>query len=152
MFIMLTFVMMFLFELSLKRQMHFVQYGVIGLAISLFFLTVLSVSEYLPFGVSYALASATVLAMIALYVYSALSSRSAAIISAVLMALLYGVLYMMLSEAQYALLSGTIILLVTMAAIMWATRNLNQMAAPEESTSAVLSTLAPKPKKARKDK
>ena len=152
MFIMLTFVMMFLFELSLKRQMHFVQYGVIGLAISLFFLTVLSVSEYLPFGVSYALASATVLAMIALYVYSALSSRSAAIISAVLMALLYGVLYMMLSEAQYALLSGTIILLVTMAAIMWATRNLNQMAAPEESTSAVLSTLAPKPKKAHKDK
>lgn len=152
MFIMLTFVMMFLFELSLKRRMHFIQYGVIGLAISLFFLTVLSVSEYLSFGISYALASATVLVMIALYVYAALSSRSAAITGAVLMALLYGVLYMMLSEAQYALLSGTIILLITMAAIMWATRNLNQMAVPEEVASAAPSAPISKPKKARKDK
>lgn len=152
MFIMLTFVMMYLFEMTLKRQMHFVQYGVIGLAISLFFLTVLSVSEYLLFGLAYALASGTVLIMISLYVYSALDSRKAAFVSAGLMAFLYGVLYMMLSDAQYALLTGTMILLATMAAIMWATRNLNQTVPVEQTAAAVMPVSESKAKKSRKDK
>lgn len=141
-FITLTFIMMFLFETNLKRRMHYIQYGVIGLAISLFFLTVLSVSQYLSFGWAYAIASSVVLVMIALYVYGALKNKGVAFASALVMAFLYLVLYVMLSEGQFALLIGTFILLLTMAAVMWATRNMNEQFSVDEDGN---SSMQPEP-------
>ncbi|MDR1025827.1 MAG: cell envelope integrity protein CreD [Lactobacillus sp.] len=125
MFITLTFIMMFLFERKLKQNLHYIQYAIVGLAISLFFLTTTSLSEYLGFGLAYAIASLIVIVMISLYTYAALKNKKAAVTSSLLMALLYGILYLMLSEADYALLIGTFILLITMSAIMWETRHLN---------------------------
>lgn len=125
MFICLTFVMMFLFERRLKLKLHYVQYAVVGLAISLFFLTVISLSEYINFAFAYAIASLLVIAMISCYIYGALCNGKVAASGGLLMAFLYTVLYLMLSEADYALLIGTFILLVTISAIMWATRNIN---------------------------
>lgn len=125
MFISLTFVMMFLFERRLKQKLHYVQYAVVGLAISLFFLTVISFSEYVNFALAYAIASLLVILMISCYIYGALRDQKTAAAGGLLMAFLYTVLYLMLSEADYALLIGTIILLVTLSAVMWATRNIN---------------------------
>ena len=125
MFICLTFVMMFLFERKLKQKLHYVQYVIVGLAISLFFLTVISLSEYINFALAYAIASLLVILMISFYVYGALRDKKTAASGGLLMAFLYTVLYLMLSEADYALLIGTVILLITLSAIMWATRNIN---------------------------
>lgn len=63
--------------------------------------------------------------MISFYIYAALHDRKSSLIAGLIMVFLYSILYLMLSEAEYALLIGTIILLVTMAAIMWETRNIN---------------------------
>lgn len=125
MFVFLTFIMMFLFERRLKRKMHYIQYVIIGLSIALFFLAVLSLSEYLVFLLAYAIASMIVISMISLYVYSALKDKKTAIISGLIMTVLYSILYLMLSEADYALLIGTFILLVTVGVIMWDTKNIN---------------------------
>ena len=125
MFICLTFVMMFLFERKLKQKLHYVQYVIVGLAISLFFLTVISLSEYINFALAYAVAALLVILMISFYIYGALRDKKTAASGGLLMAFLYTVLYLMLSEADYALLIGTIILLMTLSAIMWATRNIN---------------------------
>ena len=125
MFICLTFVMMFLFERKLKQKLHYVQYVIVGLAISLFFLTVISLSEHINFALSYVIASLLVIMMVSCYIYGALKNKKAAVSGGLLMAFLYTVLYLMLSEADYALLIGTIILLITLGAIMWATRNIN---------------------------
>lgn len=125
MFICLTFVMMFLFERRLKQKLHYAQYVIVGLAISLFFLTVISFSEYINFALAYAIASLLVITMISFYIYGALRDKKTAFAGGALMAFLYTVLYLMLSEADYALLIGTIILLLTLGAIMWATRNIN---------------------------
>lgn len=125
MFVCLTFVMMFLFERRLKQKLHYVQYAIVGLAICLFFLTVISLSEYISFAIAYTIASLLVIAMISLYIYGALRDKKTAMSGGLLMAFLYTVLYLMLSEADYALLIGTLILLLTLGAIMWATRNIN---------------------------
>lgn len=125
MFICLTFVMMFLFERKLKQKLHYVQYVIVGLAISLFFLTVISLSEYINFALAYAVAALLVILMISFYIYGALRDKKTAASGGLLMAFLYTVLYLMLSEADYALLIGTVILLMTLSAIMWATRNIN---------------------------
>lgn len=126
MFITLTFVMMFLFERKLKQRIHYVQYIIVGLAVSLFFLTVMSFSEYLSFIFAYTIASLIVIMMISLYIYAALKNKKTAISSGLIMVFLYSILYLMLSEADYALLIGTFILLTTIGAIMWETRNINQ--------------------------
>lgn len=126
MFIALTFIMMLLFEVRLKQNMHFAQYLVIGLAVIMFFITTLSLSEYLPFDLAYLIASAIVILLISLYIFAALHSKKAASIGGVIMIILYGILYIMLSEADYALLIGTFILLATISAIMWETRNINR--------------------------
>lgn len=125
MFITLTFVMMFLFERRLKQKLHYVQYVVAGLAVSLFFLTVISFSEYISFALAYVIASLVVILMISCYLYGALRDKKTALAGGLLMAFLYTVLYLMLSEADYALLIGTVILLITLSLIMWATRNVN---------------------------
>lgn len=125
MFICLTFVMMFLFERRLKLKLHYVQYMIVGLAISLFFLTVISLSEYINFALAYSIASLLVILMISFYIYGALRDKKTAAAGGFLMAFLYTVLYLMLSEADYALLIGTGILLITLSAVMWATRNIN---------------------------
>lgn len=125
MFITLTFVMMFLFERRLNKRLHYVQYVIVGLAVSLFFLTVISLSEHIDFAYAYAAASALVTIMTSCYLFGALRNGNIALAGGMLMAFLYTVLYMMLSEADYALLIGTFILVVTLSLIMWATRNIN---------------------------
>ena len=125
MFITLTFVMMFLFEQRLNRKLHYVQYAIVGLAVSLFFLTVISLSEHIDFAYAYAAASLLVTVMTSCYLFGALRNRNIALSGGLLMAFLYTVLYMMLSEADYALLIGTLILAITLSMVMWATRNIN---------------------------
>lgn len=127
MFIALTFIMMLLFERKVKKDMSLVQYAIVGLAISLFFLTIMSLSEYLAFGMSYLIASAIVIMMISMYLYGALRNFKIASSGGFLMSILYGSLYVMLSDANYAMLIGTIILLITMAVLMWETRHMNEV-------------------------
>lgn len=130
MFVALTFIMMFLFERGLKQNLYYVQYAVIGLSLCLFFLTLLSLSEHICFGISYVIASLVVIFMISLYLYGALKNKTAAAFAAFILAVIYGVLYLMFSESDYALLIGTGTLLTTMGLVMWQTRGLN--AHPED--------------------
>jgi len=125
MFVSLTFIMMFLFEKKIKKSLHYIQYIVVATAISLFFLTVLSFSEYMSFLSAYTIASIFIISIISLYLYAALKSKRLAGIGASIMAVLYGILYLMLSETDYALLVGTIILLGTISIVMWETRDIN---------------------------
>lgn len=125
-FIALTFIMMFLFEIRLKRNMHIAQYLVVGLSIAIFFLSTLSLSEHIGFDYAYLAASITVISLISLYILAALNSKKAAFVGGGIMGILYSVLYIMLSDADYALLIGTFVLLLTIAAIMWETRSINQ--------------------------
>lgn len=126
MFVSLTFIMMFLFEKKIKKSLHNIQYVVVATAISLFFLTVLSFSEYISFLSAYIIASIFIISAISLYLYAALKSKKLAGTGALIMTLLYGILYLMLSETDYALLVGTIILLATISIVMWETRDINQ--------------------------
>lgn len=130
MFVALTFIMMFLFERGLKQNLHYAQYAVTGLSLSLFFLTLLSLSEHICFGISYVIASLIVISMISLYLYGALKNKAAAFFVGFILAVIYVILYLMFLESDYALLIGTALLLITMGFIMWQTRCLN---APAEN-------------------
>lgn len=123
-FIALTFLTFVCFELTLGFRFHPVQYGVVGIALVLFYLTLLSLSEHLPFGTAYALATALLTGMIAWYVRSLSSSVKLMAYTAVVIGGLYGVLYVLLKLETFALLVGTGVLLVGVAGLMYATRSL----------------------------
>ena len=122
-FLVLTYVTFLLFEMGIGRRLHVIQYGVIGLAISLFYLTLLSLAEHAGFFKAYLSAAAIIITMISLYVQAALKSVGRTGIITLLLIGLYSLLYSLLRLEDYALLAGVGLLLAVLAVMMYLTRN-----------------------------
>ena len=125
MFIALTFVTVGLTELLTGRRVHPVQYLLVGLALSLFFLLLLSLSEHLPFLVAYLIAAAAAAVVLTQYAAAMLGGwwRGGAFGGGI--ALLYGALYVLLSREQTALVIGAVMLFAVLAVVMTVTRRLD---------------------------
>ncbi len=125
-FIAVTFVALFAFEMISRLRMHLAQYAMVGLSMSLFYLVLLSLAEHVSFGLAFVAASAVTIAMNGLYVGAALASRSKGALMGGLLTILYAVLFSLLRMEDFSLLMGTGLLLVMMGALMFATRKLPQ--------------------------
>ena len=75
-FVALTFVGFFLFELLKRLPIHPIQYGLVGLALAIFFLLLVSLSEHIAFGSAYLIASAACIGLLGLYLSAVLRSRA----------------------------------------------------------------------------
>ena len=135
-YVALTFLTFLVFELVLGARLHLVQYGLVGLALSLFYLTLLSLAEHVAFGPAYLVAAAVIVAMIAGYAWAALRSRAQAGIVAVALSALYAVLYTILRMEDFALLAGTGLLVLVTALLMGVTRNLGRPKQPAAEPAA----------------
>lgn len=124
-FILLTFVCVGLVELLAGRRVHPVQYLLVGLALSVFFLLLLSLSEHLSFGLSYALASGAAVVLLGYYGVAMLGSWARGIGFGALVAGLYGALYTLLRLEQAALVISALLLFALLAAVMTLTRRLD---------------------------
>lgn len=123
-FIATTFAVVFLCEVLTGLRAHIVQYGLIGLAVALFYALVLALAEVLPFGLSYGVGALAVTAQVSLYVRAAAGASQGEIIGLGL-AVLYSVLCLILQLEDYALLTGAVFLFAVLCGIMWATRQVN---------------------------
>ena len=123
-FIVLTYITFVIFELGIKRRLHFVQYGIIGLGLSMFYLSLLALAEHISFFMAYVSAAALISIMISLYAYSAVKNVSRAGLVFLLLGGLYSILYSLLKLEDYALLVGTVLLLVILAVLMYFTRHI----------------------------
>lgn len=124
-FILLTFATLWLVELLAGVRVHPIQYLLLGGALCLFYLLELSLSEHLGFPAAYALASVSVIGMVAAYALVALRRAPLALVVGTGVALLYGYLYILLMNEDYALLIGAIGLFAILGAIMFATRRVD---------------------------
>ena len=123
-FIILTFGAILCIELVTPVQFHFVQYFVIGTALVIFFLTLLSIAEHLGFGIAYLVAAAIMTAMLTSYTHFSAKNNLITLAMLALLVLLYGVLYLILELVNYSLLVGTGLMLLLLGVLMWATKNL----------------------------
>ena len=121
----LTFVTFFFVEVLGGRRIHPVQYLLVGFAITLFYLLLLSFSEYIPFGGAYALAGLAVLGLVTLYAKAIFGEWRLAGLVAGLLALFYGYFYVLLQLEAYALLFGSLGLLATLAVVMYLSRSVD---------------------------
>lgn len=124
-FIVITFAAFFLFETMTKVRIHPVQYLLVGVALALFYLLLLSLAEQIGFLIAYLVASGMVVLLITGYSSSILHARGKAALVGTLVALLYGYLYFVLRLEDQALLFGSLLLFVVLAATMYATRNID---------------------------
>ena len=123
-FFALTYITFLIFELGIGRRLHVVQYGIIGLALSMFYLTLLSMAEHFGFFGAYVSAAAIIIVMISLYAFAAIRSIQRTGIISLLLVGLYTMLYSLLKLEDYALMAGTVLLLVILAVMMYLTRNI----------------------------
>lgn len=130
-FIGLTFAGFFLVEILRRVSVHPVQYGLVGAALAMFFLLLLSFSEHIGFAAAYAVSAAACVGVIAFYVAHVLDSRLQGLGFGLALAALYGLLYGILSSEDYALLMGSLLVFGLLATVMVLTRKVswNEMGA-----------------------
>jgi inner membrane protein len=125
MFLVFTFAAFFFSEIINKKRIHPIQYILIGIAILIFYTLVLSLSEHMHFNYAYILSAASVTLIISGYAKAIiLNSRFALTILGIL-AILYGYLFIVLQLEDYALMLGSIGLLIIVTIVMYVTRKIN---------------------------
>ncbi|RTR37167.1 cell envelope integrity protein CreD [Shewanella canadensis] len=122
-FIALTFIVLLIFELSQQSSLSLVQYLLVGCAVTLFYLLLLSLSEHLAFAQAYMIAASIPVLSISPYVASATASMRKGGIIAAMLVCLYAVLYSILRLEDFALLMGTGLLLIALLVLMFITRH-----------------------------
>jgi len=121
----LTFLIFFLVEVLNKRKIHPFQYALVGLALCLFYILLVSISEHSNFNVAYGISSAGIVVMISLYSLSVFRKLNLSLILISTLCGIYGFLFVTLQLADYALLMGSIGLLLILGLTMYFTRNIN---------------------------
>ena len=124
-FIGLTFVAYFLFEVMVGLRLHPLQYLLVGFANALFYLLLLSLAEHIGFGWAYLVSTGASISLVAGYSVAVLGRRSRGMLMAVVLAGLYAFLFMTLKAATYALLAGALGLWVALAVVMFLTRRID---------------------------
>ena len=124
-FIALTFAAFFLFEILKQLPIHPIQYTLVGLALALFFLLLVSLSEHMQFLHAYLISGGACIALIGFYLNFALRSWKRGLGFTTALTVLYSVLFGLLQSENNALVMGSILLFAVLAVIMLITRKVD---------------------------
>jgi inner membrane protein len=124
-FILLTFVSLWLFEIVAKARIHPIQYLLVGAGLCLFFLLEISFAEHIGFALAYLFSTLMVTSLIYFYCRFVLGGMRRSAILGTVVLLLYGYLYSLLMSQDYALLIGSLFLFLVLAAVMFITRRID---------------------------
>jgi len=124
-FIVMTFVIAFAWEITGGVLVHPIQYMFVGFTMCVFYLLLLSLAEHRGFDAAYAIAGAATVVLLSWYWSWVLGGRRQGTLMGAAMTVLYGYLYLLLRLEDYALLAGSIGLFVMLALLMFLTRRVN---------------------------
>lgn len=124
-FVALSFAAFFLFEILKCLPIHPVQYTLVALALVIFFLLLVSLSEHMQFVTAYGFASLACVSLIGFYLTHALKSWRRGLGFGSALTILYGVLFGLLQSENNALVMGSILLFAILATIMLVTRKID---------------------------
>lgn len=125
MFVLLVFTSFFMFEVLRGLRVHPMQYLLVGLAMAMFFLLIISLSEHMPFVAAYIASGSACVLLIGFYLVGVLQNRRPALAFSGAIALLYAVLFGVLQSEDNALLMGSLILFAALATVMTLTRRMD---------------------------
>src|SRR5438105_69318 len=118
-FLVLVFTTFFLFEVTARQKIHPLQYLMVGAALCLFYLLLLSISEFVGFGWAYLIAAIASTALITWYCRFFLGGDVRTLMIGAGLGGVYLFLYITLRQQDYALLMGAIALFIVLAVVMY---------------------------------
>jgi inner membrane protein len=134
----ITFLTFLLWEQLAGIAIHGVQYLMVGLALAMFYLLLLALSEHVQFDVAYAVSAGALVALITTYLTGVLRRWSLSLGAGAGLATLYTLLYWILRSEDYSLLMGALLLFGVLAVLMIATRRVDWSSVGRRSVSGGL--------------
>jgi inner membrane protein len=125
MIISLTFLIFFFSQIKNNLRIHPIQYLIVGLALCLFFILLIALSEHIGFGKAYLAGSAAIIGVITAYSFSFYKDKRLPMLLLGILILLYGFIYIIIQLQDYSLLIGSIGLFLILAAVMYLSRNID---------------------------
>lgn len=123
--ILLTFMSLFLVEITQKIRIHPFQYILIGAALTIYYVLLLSISEQTGYNIAYVLASAATVILITLYSASFLRNIRLTILFSLLLVVFYTFIFVIILQQDFSLLLGSIGLFIIVAMLMYFSRRVN---------------------------
>jgi inner membrane protein len=136
-FVVLAFATYFFFEVLSRLRIHIVQYGLLGVSLSLFSLLLVSLAEPIGYTNGYLVSAALVLSQSTLYTVAVARRVIPAATFALVLASLFGLIYVLLGLETYSLLIGALALFVVVSALMVLTQMVKWPGRPEPVPAAV---------------
>ncbi len=121
----LTFMLYFFFEVLRKLFIHPFQYLLVGLALTVFYLLLLSLSEHVGFNLAYLISAAATIGLICFYSTSILKIKRLVFQLFGLLVAIYGFIFVLLQLEDYALLAGSVGVFIALAAVMSSSRKVD---------------------------
>ncbi|MFD1122868.1 cell envelope integrity protein CreD [Methylophilus flavus] len=124
-FIGLTFAGFFIFEVLKQLRIHPAQYAMVGLAMAVFYLLLISLAEHIGFAYAYVIASLGCISLIGYYLANVMKNARFGLVFSFKLGLLYATLYGILISEDNALLMGSILIFSLLAFTMIVTRKVD---------------------------
>lgn len=124
-FLAIVFFAVFVLEMQSKRRVHWIQYLFVGLALVVFYLVLIGTSEHVGFEAGYLAASTATGVLVGSYIGTVTKSARRGLQIFGVIAVIYGLLYLLLRVEDYALLIGSVAAFLMLAAVMFATREID---------------------------
>lgn len=121
----LTFLIFFLVQTMSMINIHPFQYLMIGLALTMFYTLLVSISEHSNFLKAYLVAGISVIILITLYSKSILKTLKFPLFIGISLTALYTFIYVIIQLENYALLVGSIGLFLILAIVMFVSRKID---------------------------
>ncbi|HZY80343.1 MAG TPA: cell envelope integrity protein CreD [Cyclobacteriaceae bacterium] len=139
--ILLAFTALFLVEITRKVRIHPFQYILVGIALTIYYTLLLSISEHMGYNVAYAISSIATVLLLSLYSMTFLRAKGLVVLFSSVMAVFYVFIFVIIQAEDFSLLIGSVGLFMIISVVMYFSRNIRwyKEAEPVEtsSTSAV---------------
>src|SRR5438876_1196673 len=134
-FLVLVFTAFFLFEATARQKIHPFQYLMVGAALCLFYLLLLSISEFIGFSWAYLIAAVASTVLITWYCRFFLGGGVRTLMIGAGLTGIYTFLYITFRQQEYGLPMGAIALFIVLAIVMYVTRKVDWYARDSGSVS-----------------
>jgi inner membrane protein len=120
--ILLTFIALFLVEITQKIRIHPFQYILIGAALTIYYTLLLSLSEHIGYNIAYAVASLATVILISLYSTTFLKTTRLVVLFTLVLLIFYTFIFVIILQQDFSLLLGSVGLFLIISLLMYFSR------------------------------
>lgn len=132
-FVGLIFTAFFIFETMTPHKIHPIQYAFVGLAVSVFYLLLISLAEHIAFAWAYFGGVLSCAGLLLFYVRYLFRSLKYSVIFSAMLVSLFSLLYVIVQAEDFALLMGAVLVFSVLATLMAVTRNVDWYGSSREA-------------------